>query len=98
MDVPSEMPAVNACAVQECAYNREGDCHALAITVGDSRHPHCDTFLGTGPEGGEPGATGRVGACKMADCRHNNRLECHAPGITVGYRQSEVDCLTYSPA
>ncbi|NBM16510.1 DUF1540 domain-containing protein [Streptomyces sp. GC420] len=93
-----QMPVINECAVENCAYNNDRACHALAITVGDAHHPHCDTFCPSPPKGGEPSATGHVGACKMADCRHNSSLECHAPGISVGYLQDEVDCLTYAPA
>lgn len=91
-----EMPLVNSCDIEDCAYNRDRSCHALAITVGDSQHAHCDTYFGSGPKGGDPAAKGRVGACKMADCRYNERLECQAPGISVGYRQDGVDCLTYA--
>lgn len=98
-----EMPVVTECAVQDCAYNRDRACHALAITVGDAagvvvRHAHCDTFVASPAKGGDPSVTGHVGACKMSDCRHNVELECRAPGITVGYRQTEADCLTYAPA
>lgn len=93
-----QMPIVNNCSAEDCAYNRDRTCNALAITVGDARHPHCDTFLTAPAKGGDPAATGRVGACKMSDCQHNVQLECHAPGITVGYQQSTVDCLTYASA
>ncbi|WP_406445547.1 hemerythrin domain-containing protein [Streptomyces sp. NBC_00631] len=30
------MPAVTECEVENCAYNRDRACHALAITVGDT--------------------------------------------------------------
>lgn len=93
-----EMPAVTECAVADCAYNREHTCHAMAITVGDTRHPHCDTFFTAPAKGGNLSSTGRVGACKVSGCRHNIDFECHAPGITVGYQQTNVDCLTYAPA
>lgn len=93
-----EMPAVNECAADSCAYNRDRNCHALAITVGDPASAHCDTFLTASVQGGAPSAAGQVGACKMADCRHNVNLECQAAGIAVGMRHGEADCLTYSPA
>ncbi|MBQ0988039.1 DUF1540 domain-containing protein [Streptomyces sp. F63] len=93
-----DMPIVNDCAATSCAYNRESACHALAITVGDPGHAHCDTFVDSGARGGDMAATGRVGACKMSDCRHNDQLECRAPGITVGFQQHAADCLTYAPA
>lgn len=93
-----DMPVVNACEADACAYNRDSTCHALAITIGDVRHPHCDTFLSGTTEGGDRSAVGHVGACKMADCTHNSGLECQAPGITVGFQQRTADCLTYQPA
>ncbi|MGW2746605.1 DUF1540 domain-containing protein [Streptomyces sp. NPDC001450] len=93
-----EMPVVRECAVEDCAYNRDHACHALAITVGDVHHAHCDTFFTASTKGGDPAATGRVGACKVSDCTHNQQFECRAPGITVGYVENEVDCMTYEPA
>jgi hypothetical protein len=93
-----EMPLVNKCTAENCAFNREQTCHALAITIGDSLHAQCDTFCSTPIAGGDPDSVGHVGACKMADCRYNDHLECQAPGISVGYEQNIVDCLTYQPA
>ncbi|PDP85441.1 DUF1540 domain-containing protein [Glycomyces fuscus] len=93
-----DMPVVNSCQVDACAYNTEHTCHALAITVGNSTHAQCDTFFGAREQGGDPASTGHVGACKMADCQHNVHLECQAPGISVGFDQKQADCLTYAPA
>lgn len=93
-----DMPAVNECQVEACAYNRNHACNALAITVGNSRHAECETFLNAPSRGGDPEAVGRVGACKMAGCSYNKQLECQAPGIVVGMKQQDVDCLTYAPA
>lgn len=93
-----DMPTVNECQVEACAYNRDRACHALAITVGNSRHAECETFFSTPTKGGDPATTGRVGACKMADCNYNMQFECQAPGIVVGYQEQVVDCLTYAPA
>jgi hypothetical protein len=92
------MPVVNNCTAENCAYNQGQSCHALAITVGDPDHAHCDTFITASIRGGDPSATGHVGACKVSDCRHNVNLECQAPGITVGFQRDVVDCLTYQPA
>ncbi len=93
-----EMPVVDACQVEACAYNTDRRCHALAITIGDAHHAHCDTFFSAPDKGGDPTAIGHVGACKVSDCRHNTQLECQAPNITVGYVENAADCLTYSPA
>lgn len=89
------MPVINQCSVESCAYNQEKNCHAMAITIGDPQHAHCDTFLSASSRGGAPSITGKVGACKMSDCRHNVDFECQAPAITVGQRIDEADCLTY---
>jgi hypothetical protein len=93
-----DMPVVNRCAAESCAYNRDQVCHALAITVGDSRSAQCDTFYDVAYKGGDPASVAHVGACKMAECQHNVDLECQAAGIVVGYQHNEVDCLTYQPA
>ncbi|MBB5158436.1 DUF1540 domain-containing protein [Saccharopolyspora phatthalungensis] len=93
-----EMPLVNRCTAENCAFNREMTCHALAITIGDPEHAQCDTFCSAPVAGGDPAAVGHVGACKMVDCRYNLHLECQAPGISVGYGPDIVDCLTYQPA
>ncbi|GAA1901241.1 hypothetical protein GCM10009716_08890 [Streptomyces sodiiphilus] len=92
-----DMPDVTECAAEPCAYNSAGSCQALAITVGDSRHAHCDTFFTTSMSGGDPSG-GRVGACKMAGCRHNVNLECQASGISVGLPAGQAECMTYAPA
>ena len=89
------MPEVSECEVSECAYNQDGLCHALAITIGDPAAPHCDTFCGMMAKGGDPNSVAGVGACKMTTCKFNGSLECQAPAISVGYQADEVECLTY---
>lgn len=92
-----QMPEVNRCEVQECSYNRNGECHALAITIGDTNtNALCDTFLRAGQKGGDMDATGKVGACKADACKHNHDLECSAPGITVGSESGKAKCKTFS--
>ncbi|MCY9783342.1 DUF1540 domain-containing protein [Nocardiopsis sp. EMB25] len=99
MNLPlTNLPVVNSCSADACAYNTDHNCHALAITVGESEHAQCDTYVNIPAQGGDPVSTGHVGACKMSDCQHNVRLECQAPGIAVGYVSNQVDCLTYAPA
>lgn len=39
-----EMSMVMKCEVDACAYNMDTCCHTMAITIGDSMHPGCDTF------------------------------------------------------
>ena len=91
------LPIINTCEAEACSYNSGRTCHAGAITVGDTTHPHCDTFVSAGAKGGVATETGHVGACKVAGCRHNRDLECHAEGNNVGYVENTVDCLTYAP-
>lgn len=90
-----DMPQVIRCQAMECSYNKEGKCHALAITVGDPEAARCDTFFPSSQKGGDPDAIGRVGACKMTSCVYNEMLECQASGITVDVKGDEADCVTY---
>lgn len=92
-----EMPVISECVIEPCAYNRDRRCHALAITVGNTRHAQCDTFMVAPCKGGDPSSRGAVGACKMSDCKHNVDFECQAPGgIKIGFQLNGVDCLTYN--
>lgn len=93
-----EMPEVSDCQVEMCAYNTDGKCHAMAITIGDTVHPKCDTYVETGTKGGDLDSIAGVGACKVCSCVHNMGLECQATTISVGYQQGEVDCLTFCAA
>ncbi|MCE5186801.1 MAG: DUF1540 domain-containing protein [Planctomycetaceae bacterium] len=98
-----EMPEVQSCDVLECAYNKQRQCHALAITVGDSGKPRCETFwAGKGgsseSDAGDSSKTSHVGACHTSDCEYNERLQCSAPGIRVGYQNENPNCLTYEPS
>lgn len=92
-----EMPKVLACSMKECAFNKEKQCHAMAINVGGS-HPSCDTFTHAGIRAGISEMMAGIGACKVDSCRYNKALECSAPGITVGHHENHADCKTYVPA
>jgi hypothetical protein len=85
--------------MKNCAYNKAGKCHALAITVGDGHGPMCDTFWkrgsGRDAEGGDPAKIAGVGACHMSSCAFNERLECNAANINVGQEGPQAQCLTY---
>lgn len=91
-----EMPLVAQCSVSECAYNTENCCHARAITVGDSIHPGCDTFMESASHSKARQRTAGVGACKVSACQHNDDYECMAEQISVGHANNAVNCLTYS--
>ena len=89
---------VEKCEVNQCAYNLDNRCRAIAITVGgDAAHPMCDTFCGSMDKGGQKSKIARVGACKVAACMFNKSLECNSPDIMVGYKWDEIDCLTFLP-
>ncbi len=89
-------PKVLDCSVQECSYNNNKMCHAVAITVGDSKCAMCDTYYNSSQKGGAMEITGSVGACKEDDCKFNNSLECSASGIHVANHMGHADCSTYS--
>lgn len=86
---------VGKCQVNDCCYNQDGMCHALAITVGGTGdHPVCDTFCDqTVKGGGSPKA--EVGACKVETCKYNQNLQCKISEIAVGSGKDKADCLTY---
>jgi hypothetical protein len=90
-----EMPDVAECAVRECAFNREGGCHARAITVGDGIHAACDTFIHSKSPAEPREEPAGVGACKVSGCRFNHGFACGATEIRVGYHGDHPDCLTY---
>ena len=91
-----DIPKVLACSMNECAFNREKQCHALAINVGGG-HPSCDTFTNKSSRAGGSEGNAGIGACKVSKCRYNKALECNAPGITVGHHESHADCKTFVP-
>lgn len=91
-----EMSRIERCDATKCAYNSDGACHALGITIGhEGGCPDCDTFFVNDSKGGDQSASGGVGACKVASCEYNSKFECDAPSISVGPAQDHVHCLTY---
>jgi len=90
-----EMPIVSECDVTDCSYNKDNKCHAMAITIGDSVHPICDTYCTSSRKGVDTTCMASVGACKTTTCIHNAGLECSASEICVGFNNGEIDCLTF---
>ena len=90
-----EMTLVRECPAEECSYNTDHQCHALAITIGDDANPMCDTFCQTPSKGGDMNATAGVGACKVSCCSHNQSLECNCSEIKMGYNGGEIDCMDF---
>ena len=92
-----QMPKVLACSVLECSYNKDKECHTMAINVGGGKHPACDTFTSMSRKGGDVASTAGIGACRVSECKYNRSLECSAPGITVGHHENHADCKTFVP-
>ncbi len=90
-----EMSKVSECEVTECAYNMDEMCHAMAITIGDTVHPMCDTACMAINEELDTSFSAGVGACKTNGCIYNQGFECVASEISVGYNSDEVDCMTF---
>ncbi len=91
-----EMPLVTKCMVSTCSYNGSSQCHARAITVGDSVHPGCDTFVAGSNHTRQSDRIAGIGACKTATCKHNTDLECMAESVQVGLVKNEANCMTFS--
>lgn len=90
-----EMPIVAKCMVSECAYNLSSNCHARAITIGDSLQPGCDTFMAGTRHAKSATQIAGIGACKTAGCKFNEDLECMAESIQVGIIKNEANCMTF---
>jgi hypothetical protein len=91
------MPEINECEAEECAFNGNGSCQAIAINVGGPADvcPNCDTFMEAAIKGGIPGITAGVGVCKVQDCRYNSNLECNANSVSIKLHSNHADCATY---
>ncbi len=93
----ADIPKVLDCDMLNCSYNKNKQCHAIAITVGDTQCPLCDTYANTSSKGGDMNLTGSVGACKANNCKFNRSLECSASnGIHVKQHTGHPDCSTFS--
>lgn len=92
-----DMPIVSECLASECAYNVDENCHAKAITVGNSLHAGCDTFFPGSAHTKASSRTAGIGACKSTNCTFNEDLECTTERIRVAPAAQEINCMTYSP-
>lgn len=90
-----EMPVVTECMASVCAYNVNNNCHARAITIGDSLLPGCDTFMAGSRHAKSVNQIAGIGACKTVGCKFNNDLECMAEGIQVGMVKNKANCMTF---
>ncbi len=88
-----DMTQISKCVMESCAYNTDGLCHTLAITVGP--HAECNTYVHASSKGGFEEANGGIGACLASECKFNDRLECGAPNIDVSSHDKHADCETF---
>ncbi len=88
-----DMTQISTCNAQSCAYNMNGLCHTLAITVGP--HAECNTYVHASSRGGFDDANGGIGSCLASECKFNERLECGAPRINVASHDKHADCETF---
>lgn len=95
MKLDIDVPNVTECSVSKCAYNMGKKCHAVAITVGDTTHPMCDTFFESERHSTSQNMAG-IGACKVSICKHNTDFQCSAESIRVDSRGAAAACVTFS--
>jgi hypothetical protein len=96
-DMPMTMPKILDCDATACSYNKNKECHAMAITVGSpAACAFCDTFFKSEARGGVSDMTGGVGACRMSNCKFNTSLECSARGIHVALHSDHAECTTFT--
>ncbi len=94
-EVRNQDGAVLTCTVADCAYNRNLECWASNVHIGDD-HPRCDTFTQQENVGlAQLGAA--VGWCGVSECGFNEGSHCGARGITVDRHSSHADCVTFRP-
>ncbi len=91
-----EMPIVTKCTASDCSYNMSSNCHARAITIGDTTFPGCDTFLSGVSHTRQAKMIAGIGACKMGSCKFNDDLECMADNIQVGMNGNKANCITFA--
>lgn len=91
----TKMAVVSRCGASECAYNHDGKCCTMAITVGGPE-PRCDTFFSSSNKGGNRDIEAGVGSCKVSGCVFNKGFECVAEGIKVEMQAAQPMCSTYT--
>ena len=88
-----EMIGISKCNMSTCAYNKEGNCRTLGITVGP--HAECNTYVHASARGGFPDVKGGIGACMASSCKFNEQLECRASSVSVATDDKHADCATF---
>jgi hypothetical protein len=93
------MPVITECKAEECAYNRNRLCHARAITIGDGKHPACDTYFCTSHSSEQhimnKNIIAGIGACKVQSCQYNVDYECFGENISIAHNNGRIACMNY---
>ena len=76
-----DISMIFSCNSKICAYNTDGNCHTVGITIGP--HAECRTFVCRNTKAGFSTTMGVIAACQAADCSFNQDLECHASLVNV---------------
>lgn len=98
MKTECEMGMVLACQVDSCSYNRNLECRAGEVEVGDCSHARCDTFTTNQVEELETGQA-IVASCAVAECKFNqDAVTCTAPAVSLGHHEEHAECDSYVPA
>ncbi|MDD5190148.1 MAG: DUF1540 domain-containing protein [Dehalococcoidales bacterium] len=87
------MTGISKCSMSTCAYNKDGSCHTMGITVGP--HAECNTYVHASKRGGFAEVSGAIGACLASSCKFNTKLECEALKVDVATDEKHADCATY---
>ncbi len=90
-----KMPFIIGCDAEDCSYNRDKECHALAITVGASGLPQCDIYTSLSGKGGVAESFGSVGACREELCTFNDSLECTSAAVLIRMRNRKPNCIAF---
>src|SRR5690242_17459622 len=93
-DVRDQNGAVLTCTVADCSYNKELECWAPEIKVGED-HPRCDTFTHLAVQAAPRESV--VARCGVTACDFNADTHCNARGITVSNHTAHADCMTFRP-
>ncbi len=89
------MPFIIGCDAEDCSYNTDKECHAMAITIGVSGLPQCDTFADLTGKGGVLESFGCVGACREELCTYNDSLECTSAAVLIRMRNGRPNCVAF---
>lgn len=90
------LSTVSSCKTRVCAYNKGGECHAEAVSVG-AEHARCETFTRSVMVTVTRKAESQVNECQLTACKWNRHFCCMAPDITVAPHEDHADCFTYVP-